>query len=190
VIFVPFLQSYNTTHTLIVRSSLPEPEMVARMREALHQLDPNLPLYSTGSMTQLVGFAFFPARAATLALSAFGLLAVVLAITGIYGVVSYSVAQRTREIGIRVALGANHSQVLRLALGRTMNLLAIGSLIGLGLAVGSGKLLATIIYKAKPSDPGILIAVFLTIAALGVVSSWTPTRRALRIDPTIALRQE
>lgn len=189
-LFVPFLQSYNTTHTLIVRSSIPEQEMVANMREALRALDPNLPLFGTGSMTQLLGFAFFPARAATLALSGFGVLAIVLAITGIHGLVSYAVAQRTHEIGIRVALGASRGQVLRLVLGRTMTLLASGSLAGVVLALGSGKLLSAIVYQVKPSDPIILGAVFMTIAALGIISTWTPARKALRVDPTIALRHE
>jgi ABC-type antimicrobial peptide transport system permease subunit len=189
-VFVPFLQSYNTTHTLMVRSSLPVEDVVARMREVLRKLDPNLPLFGVGSMTQLLGFAFFPARAAALALSAFGLLAVVLAITGIHGMVSYAVAQRTHEIGIRVAVGASPVHVLRLVLGRTINLLAVGSLIGMVLALASGKLISAIIYEARPSDPRVLAAIFLTIAALGGIASWTPTRRALRIDPTIALRHE
>ncbi|HKD44325.1 MAG TPA: ABC transporter permease [Candidatus Angelobacter sp.] len=189
-VFVPFLQNYNTTHTLMVRSSLPVEELVARMREVLGKLDPNLPLFSAGSMTQLLGFAFFPARAAALALSAFGLLAVVLAITGIHGMVSYAVAQRTHEIGIRVALGASPVHVVRLVLGRTIHLLAVGSLIGMVLALASGKLVSAIVYEARPSDPRVLAAIFLAIAALGGIASWTPTRRALRIDPTIALRHE
>jgi predicted permease len=189
-VFVPFLQNYNTTHTLMVRSSLPAQDVAARMREVLRKLDPNLPLFGTGSMTQLLGFAFFPARAAALALSAFGLLAVVLAMTGIHGMVSYAVAQRTHEIGIRVAVGASPAHVLRLVLGRTMNLLVVGSLIGMVLALASGKLLSAIIFEARPSDPEVLTAVFLTIAALGGIASWTPTRRALHIDPTIALRHE
>lgn len=189
-LFVPMLQSYNTTHTLIARSSLPEQEMVARMRESLSKLDPHLPLFGTGSLNQMLGFALLPMRAAAIALSAFGLLAIVLAVTGIYGMVSYSVAQRTHEIGIRVAVGAGSAQVVRLVLGRTLKLVAAGSVTGLVLALLSGKLLANIVYQVSPSDPVVLATVVITIILLGIASSWAPTRRALRIDPTIALRHE
>jgi predicted permease len=188
--FRPMLQRYNTTTTLIVRSSLPESEMVAKMRQALAQLDAHLPLFGTGSLTQMLSFARLPMRAAAVALSAFGLLAVVLAVTGIHGLVSYAVARRAHEIGIRVAIGASPAHVIRLVLGRTLKLLAAGSAIGLLLALASVRLLASIVYQAAANDPIILATAVLTMAALGVLSSWAPMRRALRIDPTVALRHE
>ncbi|HEY6306727.1 MAG TPA: FtsX-like permease family protein, partial [Candidatus Angelobacter sp.] len=189
-LFLPMLQQYNTTTTLSVYSSLPEQEMVAKMRQALGQLDSHLPLFGTGSLTQMLGLARLPMRAAAVALSAFGLLAVVLAVTGIHGLVSYAVARRTHEIGIRVAIGASPAHVIRLVLGRTLKLLAAGSFIGLLLALASGRLLASIVYQAAANDPGILATAVITIAALGILSSWAPMRRALRIDPTVALRHE
>jgi len=164
--------------------------MVAEMRGAVSRLDPELPLYGTGSLNQMLGFAFFPAHAAAIALSAFGVLAIMLAVTGIHGLVSYAVARRIREIGIRVAIGARPGQVLRLVLGRTFVLVAAGSTIGLVLALAAGQVLASIVYGASARDPLILAGVVSTIVLIGVFSSWAPTRRALRIDPMNALRCE
>ncbi len=189
-VFWPILQDYNGTTTLEVRSSIPAAETVREMRQAMAQLDPELPLYGTGSLDQMLGFAFFPAHAAAIALSAFGLLAIMLAVTGIHGLVSYAVSRRVREIGIRMAIGARPAQVLRLVLGRTIVLLLFGSAIGLALALAAGQVLASIVYGASPRDPRILLAVAATIALLGVLSSWAPTRRALRTDPMAALRFE
>lgn len=189
-LFWPMLQNYNGTTTLEARSSIPAAVTVREMRRAVTRIDPQLPLYGTGSLEEMLGFAFFPLRAAAIALSAFGLLAIMLAVTGIHGLVSYAVARRVREIGIRMAIGARPSQVLRLVLGRIAVLLAIGSLIGLALALAAGQVLASIVYGATSSDPRILLAVLVTIALLGLLSSWAPTRRALRTDPMAALRYE
>jgi len=190
LMFKPILQSYNTTTTLVVRSSLPEARMVRQMRQAIARLDPNLPLYGAGSLDQMLGFAFFPSRAAALVLSAFGLLAIMLAVTGIHGLVSYAVARRVREIGIRMAIGARPLQVLRLVLGRVMLLLAAGSALGLVLAMAAGHVLASVVYQASPRDPLALAAVLAAILLLGLLSSWAPAHRALRIQPVMALRHE
>jgi predicted permease len=189
-VFHPILQSYNTTTTLIVKSSVPEAQMVQEMRRAIKQLDPHLPLYGTGSLEQMLGFAFFPTRAATVALSAFGLLAIMLAATGIHGLISHAVARRVREIGIRIAVGASPSQVIRLVLGRTLALLAAGAVIGLGLTLAAREVLAGIVFGVSPHDPKILAAVLGAIAGLGLLSSWGPVRRALHVDPMAALRHE
>jgi len=189
-VFEPMLQRYNTTTVLSVRSSIPEAQMVRQMRQAIAQLDAHMPLYQSGSLEQMLGFAFFPTHAAAIALSAFGVLAVMLAATGIYGLVSYAVARRVREIGIRMAVGARPAQVIRLVLGKTLALLIVGTLIGLGLALAVGQVLASIVYQASPRDPLVLIAVLATVALIGLLSSWAPTRRALRIEPTTALRHE
>ena len=189
-LFWPMLQNYNGTTTVEVRSWLPAALMVREMRQAVAELDPELPLYGTGGLDQMLGFAFFPAQAAAIALSAFGVLAIMLAVTGIHGLVSYAVARRVREIGIRMAIGARPSQVLRLVLGRILVLLALGSAIGLVLALAAGQVLASVVYGASARDPEVLIAVVITIALLGIVSSWVPARRALGIDPMSALRSE
>jgi predicted permease len=189
-VFWPILQRYNSTTNLEVRSSIPATEMVREMREVVAGLDPELPLYGTGSLNQMLGFAFFPTHAAAIALSAFGVLAIMLAVTGIHGLVSYAVARRVREIGIRMAMGARPSQVLRLVLGRIAVLQAIGSAIGLVLALAAGQVLASVVYGASSRDPRTLLAVLGTIGVLGLLSSWAPTRRALGIDPMAALRYE
>lgn len=188
--FRSILQQYNTTNTLLVRSSLPEAQVVEQMRKVMTQLDPHLPLYGTVSLRKMLGFAFFPSHAAAIALSAFGLLAIMLAATGIYGLVSYSVARRVKEIGIRVALGARPIQVVKTVLGRSLVLLLIGGAIGLGLALAAGQVFASIVYHASPHDPLVLAAVIMTLSVIGLLASWVPTRRALRIQPTVALRQE
>ena len=154
-------------------------------------LDPDLPLFGVGGLGSLLSFAFLPAHASAIALSAFGILAIMLAITGIYGLVAYSVAQRTHEIGIRVAIGAGPAQVLKLVLGRTFKLLAAGSMIGLLMAMVSTRFMSSVIFGLGTSpDMLTFAAVLLTIGLLGAISIWAPTRCALRIDPTSALRHE
>ena len=190
VVFWPILQRYNTTTTLEVKSSEAPTEMVGEIRRAIAALDPELPLYGVGSLTQMLGFAFFPTHAAAVALSAFGLLALMLAATGIYGLVAYAVSRRVREIGIRMALGARPAQVLRLVLGKMMALLAVGSALGLGLALVAGQVLASIVYEASPRDPVVLAGVAGLMCLLGLFASWLPGRRALGIEPKTALHYE
>ena len=189
-LFWCILQQFNSTTTVEVRSSLPATQMVNEVRRTVAQFDPRLPMYGTGSLNQMLGFAFLPTHAAAVALSAFGLLAIMLAVTGVYGLVSYSVARRVREIGIRIAVGARPAQVLRLVLGRVVVLLAIGSGLGLVLALAAGQVLASVVYQSSPRDPGILAAALGAMALFGLLSSCSPAYRALRIDPLAALRCE
>ena len=189
-LFQPSLQSYNSTTTLEVNSSLPATQMIGEIRQAIARLDPELPLYGSGSLEQMLGFAFFPMRAAAVALSAFGLLAIMLAATGIHGLVAYAVSRRTREIGIRMAIGAQPLGVLRLVLGKTAALLVLGSLIGLALAFAVGRVITSIVYESQPHDPLVMLSVWLSIALLGLLASWSPARRATRVDPLTALRYE
>jgi predicted permease len=190
VVFWPILQAYNSTTTLEVKSVLPSSEMVNDMRRTISQLDPQLPIYGAGNLDKMLGLAFFPARAAAVALSAFGLLAIILAATGIHGLVAYAVSRRVHEIGIRVALGARPTQVLRTVLGRTALLLAIGSAIGLVLALAAGQVLASIVYGVSSRDPAVLASALIGTAVIGAMASWMPARRAMRVDPMVALRYE
>ena len=190
VVFWPILQNYNSTTTLEVHSTLPAAEMVSEMRRAISRLDPELPLYGAGSLERMLGLAFFPTRAAAIALSAFGVLVIMLAATGIHGLVAYAVSRRIHEIGIRMALGARSAQVLRLVLGRMMALLAVGSALGLILALAAGQVLASIVYEASPRDPWVLASVLVGMALLGLVASWRPAWRAAKLDPMVALRYE
>jgi predicted permease len=190
VVFWPILQSYNSTTTLVVRSSLPATQMVGEIRRAMAKLDPELPLYGVGSLEQMLGFAFLPTRAAAMALSAFGVLAIMLAATGIHGLVAYAVSRRTHEIGIRMAIGARPIQILRVILGKTAALLFFGSLAGFALALAAGRVIASVVYETQPRDPLVMVSVWLAIVLLGLFASWSPARRATRVDPLVALHYE
>ena len=190
VVFWPILQRYNSTTTLEVKSSLPAAQMVSEVRSAMAKLDPEMPLYGAGGLEQMLGFAFLPTRAAAVALSAFGLLAIMLAATGIHGLVAYAVSRRTHEIGIRMAIGARPIQILRVILGKTAGLLFFGSLVGFVLALAAGRVITSIVYESQPRDPLVMFSVWCAIALLGLFASWSPARRATRVDPLIALHYE
>ena len=190
VVFWPILQRYNSTTTLEVKSSLPAAQMVSEVRSAMAKLDPEMPLYGAGGLEQMLGFAFLPTRAAAVALSAFGLLAIMLAATGIHGLVAYAVSRRTHEIGIRMAIGARPIQILRVILGKTAVLLFFGSLVGFVLALAAGRVITSIVYESQPRDPLVMFSVWCAIALLGLFASWSPARRATRVDPLIALHYE
>jgi len=190
VLFWPILQSYNSTTTLAVRSSLPHAQMVSEIRRTITKLDPELPLYGAGGLEQMLGFAFLPTRAAAIALSAFGLLAIMLAATGIHGLVAYAVSRRTHEIGIRMAIGAQPMQILRVILSRTAVLLLCGSVAGFALALAVGRVITSIVYETQPRDPLVMLSVWLAIALLGLFACWAPARRATKVDPLVALRYE
>lgn len=127
---------------------------------------------------------------ATIALGVLGMLGAMLAVTGIFGMASYVVSKRLRELGIRVALGAGQQEVLRAALGRAFRLLAIGSAAGLVLGVLATRVLSHIVYSATPKDPMVLSGVVVTMVLLGLLAAWIPARKALAVDPMILLREQ
>jgi ABC-type antimicrobial peptide transport system permease subunit len=137
-----------------------------------------------------MGWALFAARVATVALGVLGLLGGLLAITGIFGMASYTVSKRLRELGIRMALGARRKQVLRAALGRAFVLLSVGSAAGLVLGVLASKLLSYIVYQAAPKDPLVLCGVVLAMLLIGLTAACIPAQKALAVDPMILLREE
>jgi ABC-type antimicrobial peptide transport system permease subunit len=155
----------------------------------MRRLDPSLPLEIKTWNSELES-ALFAARVATVALGVLGLLGAMLAITGIFGMASYAVSKRLRELGIRVALGANRREVLGAALGRAFRLLAIGSAAGVILGVLASRVLSYMVYQATPSDPIVLGGVIMTMLAVGLVAAWIPARHALAVDPMILLRDE
>jgi predicted permease len=188
--FVPMQQAFNTTTTLIARSAAPPDATIAAMRQAIAALDPELTLYGTGTVEQMLGFVLFPNQLAALALTAFGVLGIVLAATGINGTVAYAVSQRRREIGIRVAVGATSAGVLRLVLGRMVMLIIVGAAVGSVLALAAGRTLASVVYQASPRDPLVFAAVAGVLVIVGIAACWTPALRSLRIEPMTALRPE
>jgi predicted permease len=188
--FEPIAQNYQATISLVVRSALPSSEVIASVRRAFAELDPSIPLYETQTLNGMLGVALLPSRAAAIALGAFGALAVLLALTGLHGIVSHAVAKRQKEIGIRLAIGARPSAILRLVLSRTLVLLATGVVVGLVLVRLGRQVLASIVYQASPSDPAVLAAVGACLALVGLLACWAPARRSVRVSPILALRQD
>ena len=135
-----------------------------------------------------MGAARFGARMATISLGVLGVMAAMLAITGIFGMAAYSLSQRRRDLGIRIALGAQRQEVLQAALGRPLKLLAFGSVAGLLLGLLATQVLALIVYQATPRDPLVMAGVVLAMCSLGVLATWIPAQRALAIDPMILMR--
>jgi MacB-like periplasmic core domain len=188
--FFPLTQEVNSNDTvLVVRSTRPPMEIAAALDRMLTGIDPNLPL-TFHSWPDALAFALFPARAATAALGIMGFLAAMLAITGIFGMASYSVSKRMKEFGIRVALGAQRVEVMLAALGWPLLLLLSGSIAGLVLGILASRLLALIVYEATPRDPLVLLGVILVMPLFGVLATWIPARQALRVDPARLLRDE
>jgi predicted permease len=187
--FLPILQSPASRTYLLVRSKRSPQDLAPQLRRALHQVDAGMPL-TINTWERELGTALFAARAASIALGMLGVLGVMLATTGIFGMAAYSVSKRLRELGIRIALGARRKQVLRAALGRVSRLLVFGSAAGLLLGVGATKLLSYIVYQASPRDPVVLGGVVLAMLVVGLVAAWIPAQRALAADPLILLREE
>ena len=187
--FFPFEQYPDSDTTVVVRSHLAESELAPKIGRVLSGIDPALPfgIYSWNSGLSLV---LFPARVATACLGVMGMLAAMLAVTGVFGLAMYSLSKRIRELGIRVALGAQSRHVMRSALGRPLILLIAGSVAGLVLGALASSLLAVIVYEATPRDPVVFVGVTATMILLGLVATWIPARRALRIDPAGLLREE
>ena len=187
--FLPFLQSPLRNTELVVRSNREPQQVIPEIRRQLRQVDPGLPA-EVDSWDNYLGVALFPGRVATVALGIMGVMGAMLSITGIFGMAAYSVSRRLRELGIRVALGAQRREVLQAALGRALRLLAIGSSAGLVLGMLASRVLASIVYEATPRDPVVLGGVVLTMVLLGLVATWIPAQRALGVDPMILLREE
>jgi predicted permease len=188
-IFEPAMQRYNSTTVLLARSSLPEADVARQMAAIVTELDARVPLLSRGSATDAIAIAFLPAQVAGVALTVFGVLAVVLALVGVYGLAAYAVSARLREIGIRMAIGARRRHVVRFALGRTATLLAVGSLIGLLASVAARQIMGAIMYHASAGDPFVLVIAVLSMTSVGLVASWVPIRRALTVDPAQTLKE-
>ena len=159
------------------------------MRNKIRELDAGLPV-DTQTWNSLLETVLFPARVATMALGVLGMMGAILSITGIFGMAAYSVSKRLKELGIRIALGAQRTEVLHSALGRAVKLLALGSTAGLLLGILASRVLASIVYQATPRDPFVLAGVVLAMSLLGLLATWIPAQRALSVDPLVLLREE
>jgi putative ABC transport system permease protein len=189
-IYLPFTHGANREMVLVVRSAVEPTQLTRKVREEVLALDPEQPIYRVATMEQVIAERVSPERFHGLVFSAFGLLATALAMAGIYGLVSYSTTRRTREIGLRMALGAERANVRLLVLrqGLTLGLYGIGA--GLLLALALGRSLQTLLFEVEPADPLVLASVAVGIAAVTAFASWWPASRASRLQPTEALRHD
>ena len=187
--FRPFLQSPLSAAYLLVRSTRDPQQIAEAMRSKLHELDAGLPV-DTQSWNSLLTVVQFPSRVATMSLGVLGIMGAMLSITGVFGMAAYSVSKRLKELGIRVALGAQRKQVLQAALGRAVKLLALGSVAGLLLGLLASQVLAFIVYQATSRDPLVFGGVVVAMLLLGLVATWVPAQRALALDPLTLLREE
>ena len=188
-VYVPFSQSGPSETVFVVRSRRALNEMTAALERTLSGIAPNVPI-TLQSWPDALESELFPARAATAALGVMGLLASMLAVTGISGMAAYNVSRRRKELGIRVALGARRANVMSAAVGRPMVLLGVGSALGLLAGVLANRLLAQIVYQANARDPVVVGGAVLMMALLGMAASALPARRALAVDPSQLMREE
>lgn len=188
-VYLPLSQDEETWPVFVVRSQRTQNEMAPALERDLRSVEPNAQV-NVQSWPDTIAGALFPARAATVALGVMGLLAVMLAVTGIFGMAAYNVSQRMKELGIRVALGARSRHVMSAAVGRPIVLLAVGSLGGLLLGIFASRFLGQIVYQANPRDPVVVVGAVLTMVLLGIAASAIPALRALAVDPSKLLREE
>jgi predicted permease len=187
--FFPVAQWNDNDTTLVVRSNRTTAEMAGALNTMFTRIDPSLPV-KVESWPDALALVMFPTRVATVALGVLGMLAGMLAATGIFGMASYTVARRLREMGIRVALGAQRVQVLKAALGRTVVLLGVGSVAGLTLGALGSRVLSSIVYQATVYDPVVLIGAIVAMVLIGSMAALVPARRAVTVEPAMLLREE
>jgi predicted permease len=187
--FFPILQVPASDTWMVVRSSRDPLQLAAAMRSTVRTLDSGLPVFIQSWLAEMRLVLFGP-RMATLSLGVLGVMGAILSMTGIFGMAAQSVSKRFRELGIRMALGAQRNEILQAALGRPFKLLALGSATGLVLGILASRVLAFIVYQATPRDPLVLAGVVLAMSLLGLLATWIPAQRALSIDPSILMREE
>ncbi len=188
--FLPILQSPTSLTTLVVRSNRDPQQLTPAITRTVRSVDAGLPVTIFTWNQELNDAARFASRMATITLGVMGVMGALLSIVGIFGMAAFSVSKRLRELGLRIALGAQRTEVLHAALGRAFKLLAVGSAAGLLLGLLATRVLAYIVYQATPRDPMVLIGVVLVMLLLGLLATWIPAQRALSVDPLILLREE
>jgi macrolide transport system ATP-binding/permease protein len=190
IIYYPISQVHTTNAALVVRTDIDAASVISSVRGEVRKLDPNLPVYDAKTLNDHMRLALFPLHVGAVAVGSFGLLAMILAAVGIYGVMAYSVTQRTQEIGLRMALGARAFDVWKMVLRQGVIITAIGMACGLLCAFGTSKVVASLLNGVSATDPLSFLFSSLLLAAVALVACYIPARRASRLDPIIALRYE
>jgi predicted permease len=188
--WAPMTQDYNSTGILIVRTEGNPEALLGAVRKEVQALDSNLPLFDVNTLTEHMRLALFAPKIAAMVLGVFGLVALLLSAIGIYGITSYTVAQRTHEIGIRLALGAQLSDVLKLVLSHGLKLTIIGAAIGLFGAFVATRAITSVLYGVSATDPLTFVLVSGLLVGVALIACYVPSRRATKVDPLVALRNE
>ena len=175
---------------VLLRSRLGSAELAASLRAAVAQLNPAVPVTKVRTLESVITSSTAAPRSLTMLLTAFGALAILVGAIGVYSLISYTVSWKTREIGLRLALGANRLQIARLVLGQSLALAVAGSALGLAAAVAATRLMSRFLFETSPLDPLTYALVPVLFCVLALVAAWAPARRAAAVDPMIALRNE
>ena len=190
IIFFPTTRGWHSSMRIVARTQGDERELLNRMRALVLGMEPDMAIYNAETMTEHLNLPLLPSRFAAAALGVFGAVTMLLAAIGIYGVMAFAVARRTREIGVRMAIGASPAQVAKLVFGRTAWLVGAGALVGMALALAAGGLVEPILIGVSPRDPVVLLTGVALMGAVAFLACWIPARRAMAIDPMRALRQD
>jgi len=189
-VYTSYRQFTYSTRTVMVRTSADAAGTIRGLREAVKRVDPDLALYDLGALTDQLGGAWAKQRFTSAVLGAFAGVALLLAATGVFGVVAHLVTERTREIGIRMALGATPAEVGRLVVGQGMRLPILGLAVGTILSIPSAQALRGLVYGVSTHDPRVFVLVILVLAAVALVATLVPALRATRVDPRISMAAE
>jgi putative ABC transport system permease protein len=198
-VYIPFLQQadfLNSPHpwqayvSIVIRTDSDAEALVPAVQQAIWSIDRDMPVSHLETMRHAIGNKLWQSRFNLMLIGVFSAIAMILAVVGIYGVMAYEVAQRTQEIGIRMALGANRSGIVWLVFSQSLRVVFIGVIVGVGSALALARLMTTMIYQVQPADPLTYVGVTALVFAVAALSALLPARRATRVDPIIALRYE
>ena len=188
-IYVPSYQHHNRSVNVVLRTSLPAGALELQIRDQIHGVDPGLPVFEVSSMDQVLDASLASHRFSADLVSGFAGLALLLASMGIYGLLAYMVGQRTREIGVRIALGASPLDILKLVLQRGVILAAFGVATGVAIAASTASMMASLLYGVRPHDPVVFLVVPLLLFVVALLAGYIPAWRATKVDPVTSLRE-